>query len=192
MIDMNASDKQLIQLAIEGNQKAYEELLRKYHGVIYHLIYKMVGNKEETEDLVQETFVKAFHSLKSFKEEFAFSTWLYKIATNHTIDLLRKKKLQTYSLDEPVKIKEGEVNREYPDENYSPEKVLLSGETTEIILRSIEALPEKYRRVINLRHKEDKSYEDISAFLQVPVGTVKARLFRARELLKKELKKSGL
>ncbi|GBD94169.1 ECF RNA polymerase sigma factor SigW [bacterium BMS3Abin05] len=189
---MNASDKQLIQLAIEGNQKAYEELLRKYHGVIYHLIYKMVGNKEETEDLVQETFVKAFHSLKSFKEEFAFSTWLYKIATNHTIDLLRKKKLQTYSLDEPVKIKEGEVNREYPDENYSPEKVLLSGETTEIILRSIEALPEKYRRVINLRHKEDKSYEDISAFLQVPVGTVKARLFRARELLKKELKKSGL
>jgi len=189
---MNESDRQLIQLAVEGNQKAYEELLRKYRGIIYHLIYKMVGNREETEDLVQETFVKAFNSLSSFKEEFAFSTWLYKIATNHTIDLLRKRRLQTYSLDEPVRTKEGEVHREYPDEKFSPEKALLTHESTEIILKAIETLPEKYRTIITLRHSEDRSYEEIGTILQIPIGTVKARLFRARELLKKELKKRGM
>ena len=189
---MNEADRHLIRLASEGSQQAFEELVRKYRGLIYNLIYRMVGNREETEDLVQETFVKAFRSLKSFNEEFAFSTWLYKIATNHTIDLLRKKRLQLLSLDEPVRTHEGEMSREYPDENFNPERAFITSESTNIIFGAIEALPEKYRTIIRLRHKEDKSYEEISQILRIPIGTVKARLFRARELLRKELKKSGL
>ncbi len=189
---MNEADRHLIRLASEGSQQAFEELVRKYRGLIYNLIYRMVGNREETEDLVQETFVKAFRSLKSFNEEFAFSTWLYKIATNHTIDLLRKKRLQLLSLDEPVRTHEGEMTREYPDENFNPERAFITSESTNIIFGAIEALPEKYRTIIRLRHKEDKSYEEISQILRIPIGTVKARLFRARELLRKELKKSGL
>ncbi len=189
---MNETDRQLIRLASEGNQQAFEELMRKYHSLIFNLIYRMVGNREEAEDLVQETFVKAFRSLKSFNEEFAFSTWLYKIASNHTIDLLRKKRLQLLSLDEPVRTREGEMSREYPDENFNPERTLITSESTRIIFQAIEALPEKYRTIISLRHKEDKSYEEIGQILNIPIGTVKARLFRARELLRKELKKSGL
>ena len=189
---MNETDRQLIRLASEGNQQAFEELMRKYHSLIFNLIYRMVGNREEAEDLVQETFVKAFRSLKSFNEEFAFSTWLYKIASNHTIDLLRKKRLQLLSLDEPVRTREGEMSREYPDENFNPERTLITSESTRIIFQAIEALPEQYRTIISLRHKEDKSYEEIGQILNIPIGTVKARLFRARELLRKELKKSGL
>ncbi len=189
---MNETDRQLIRLATEGNPQALEELVRRYRGLIFNLIFRMVGNREEAEDLVQETFVKAFRSLHSFNDEFAFSTWLYKIASNHTIDLLRRKRLQLLSLDEPVRTREGEVSREYPDENFNPERSLITSESTQIIFNAIEALPEKYRIIITLRHKEEKSYEEISRILKVPIGTVKARLFRARELLREKLKKSGL
>lgn len=185
------ADRILIRNALQGNQKAYDELVKKYRGSVYNLIYRMIENRQEAEDILQETFIKAFNALHTFNEEFAFSTWLFKIATNNCIDTLRKRKLSTYSLDTPVKTKNGEVNREFADDHYTPEQSAISSEGTSIILDAIEALPEKYRSVLNMRHKGDKSYEEISAILQVPIGTVKARIFRAREMLKKRLKERG-
>jgi RNA polymerase sigma-70 factor (ECF subfamily) len=132
--------------------------------------------------------MKAFGSLASFNEEFAFSTWLYKIAINNTIDHLRKKKLRTYSLDKPIQSKEGELKREYPDLQSATDHDLLSTEKSALIARAIEELPEKYREVILLRHSDELSYEEIAVITKVPLGTVKARIFRAREMLKRKLK----
>jgi RNA polymerase sigma-70 factor (ECF subfamily) len=149
----------------------------------------MIKNKEETEDLVQETFIKAFHSLDTYNDQFAFSTWLYKIAFNNCIDAIRKKKLKTYSLDKPIVLREGEVQQEIKDESTSPEGDFLFVERKKMIQKSINSLPERYRVVIILRHQEDRSYEEISEILHIPLGTVKARIFRAREMLKKKLQK---
>lgn len=185
------ADRILINDALEGDQRAYDVLIKKYRGSVYNLVYRMIENRQEAEDIVQETFIKAFNALKTFNEEFAFSTWLFKIATNNCIDTLRKRKLQTYSLDTPVQTKDGEVSRDFADERYSPEQSTISSESTSIILDSVESLPKKYQLVINMRHKEDRSYEEISELLEIPIGTVKARIFRAREILKRKLKERG-
>jgi len=184
-----SSDKEIIDRALSGDQRAYSDLVNKYRDLIFNLIYRMIGNREEAEDLVQEVFIKAFTALSTFNEQYAFSTWLYKIAVNHCIDALRKKKLRTLPLDKPISFKDKELKREYPDLSPGPEGKLLSEERAEIVQKAIHSLPEKYRTVILLRHTEEKSYEEISAILNIPLGTVKARLFRARELLKKKLKR---
>ncbi len=181
-------DKQVIRKALEGDQRAFTDILHRYRGSIYNLIYKMVHNKEETEDLVQEAFIKAFASLSSFNAEYAFSTWLYKIAINNCIDHFRKKKLKTYSIDNPIESKDGMIKREFSDTTFLPDHPLLSKEKSKLIEDAISKLPEKYQRSIILRHNEDKSYEEISKILDIPLGTVKARIFRAREMLKKQLK----
>lgn len=178
----------LIERALQGDEQAYAEILKRYRGHLYSLIYKMVRNREEAEDLVQEAFIKAFRALGSFNENFAFSTWLYKIAVNNCIDYLRKKRLQTYSYDKPVSVKDSEVKRQYADPGLTPEKQLLSEEKSRIINQAIDSLPPKYRTVIILRHREEMAYEDIAQQLNLPLGTVKARIFRAREMLKKKLK----
>jgi len=181
-------DKSVIQRALDGDQSAFKEILNRYRGSIYNLIYKMVHNREETEDLVQEAFIKAFASLETFNEEYAFSTWLYKIAINNCIDHFRKRRLKTFSIDSPIESKNGTIKREFSDTSTLPDRPLLSKEKTKLIEDAIENLPEKYRISIVLRHNEDKSYEEISQILGIPLGTVKARIFRAREMLKKQLK----
>lgn len=181
-------DQRLIKLAREGNQKAFEALLKKYRNLVYHVMIKMVRNPQEAEDLSQEAFIKAFNALASFNEEFAFSTWLMKIATNNCIDYLRKKKLRTYSIDEPIQYKEEQVQVELPDHDPTPERQLLNEERRILINEAIQSLPPRYRHVIVLRHQEEKSYEDIAEILKLPLGTVKARIFRAREMLNKKIK----
>ena len=148
----------------------------------------MVKNIHEAEDLTQEAFIKAFNSLRSFNEDYAFSTWLYKIATNNCIDFFRKRKLQTYSLDKPVKYKDSELKHELPDPELNPEKNIIARERSDIIQDAIKTLPEKYYTAIILRHRREKSYEEIAEILNLPLGTVKARIFRAREMLNKALK----
>jgi len=186
---LNIDDSEKVERALQGDQQAYTELLGKYRGAIFNLVFKMVKNKEEAEDLVQETFVKAFSALPSFDERFAFSTWLFKIATNNCIDYLRKKKLKTFSIDKPTESKEGEIKQSFEDvKSPDPEATTIEKEKTSLIELAIESLPLKYRDAIILRHKEDKSYEEISEILNLPIGTVKARIFRAREKLKQYLK----
>jgi RNA polymerase sigma-70 factor (ECF subfamily) len=182
------NDSELINRAKNGDSKAYEGLLKKYRNSVYNLVYRMVRDLEEAEDLTQEAFIKAFNSLASFNEEYAFSTWLYKIATNNCIDFFRKRKLQTFSLDKPIQYKDSEIQHEIPDPELNPEKSILARERSRMIQKAIKALPEKYYTAIILRHNEEKSYEEIAEILNLPLGTVKARIFRAREMLNKELK----
>jgi len=184
----NGSEEALIKQALEGDQKAYQLLFEANKQAIYHIIVKIVRNTEEAQDLVQETFIKAFSSLTSYNPTYRFTTWLYKIAANSSIDYIRKRRIQTYSLDQPIETKDGQVSIEVPDMSYHPERDLSAKRQNISITEAIESLPEKYRDVIIKRHQEDKSYEEIAALLHVPVGTVKARIFRARELLKKKLK----
>ncbi len=185
---MQEDDQILIKKALAGNESAYKLLLNKHKDAIFRLIVKIVHNQEEAQDLVQETFMKAFGSLSSYKCQYRFTTWLYKIAANNCIDFLRKRRLISVSLDQPLETKDGEVSIELADWTYNPEADLDSRQKSLSIDAAIETLPKKYREVIIFRHKQEKSYEEIAQILGIPVGTVKARIFRARELLKKKLK----
>lgn len=171
-----------------GRQSAYEQIVDKYRGALTRHIQRMVRATDEIDDLVQECFIKAFSNLESYSVDFAFSTWLYKIATNHTIDYLRKKRLSTFSIDRPIQTKDGEVEYELPDTTYRPDRHIVEDQRRELIQAAIESLPEKYHRVIVMRHQQEKSYEEIAAELDLPLGTVKAHIFRARALLYKYLR----
>lgn len=149
----------------------------------------MVRDMQQVEDLVQEAFVKAFGSLESYDPRYAFSTWLYRITTNHSIDYLRKRKLATFSIDKPLETKDGELQMELPDTTYRPDRHLVRDQRNEIIAEAIEELPPKYHRVIEMRHRQEMTYEEIAEELELPLGTVKAHIFRARGLLNKSLKK---
>ena len=181
-------DRALIEEALGGDQRAYQRLEQKYRGALTRHIGRMVRDKQEVDDLVQEALIKAFASLASYSPAYAFSTWLYKIATNHTIDFLRKKKLPTFSIDKPKPTKDGEVQVELPDTTFRPDKHVIEDQRGTIIQAAIDDLPEKYHRVIVMRHQQEMTYEEIATELDLPLGTVKAHIFRARALLYKALK----
>ncbi len=181
-------EAEIITRALSGNQQAYTELVERHRQAVFHVINRIVRNDDAANDLVQETFMKAFSSLASYRSEYRFSTWLYKIAANASIDHLRKKRIQALSLDRPFATEDGEVELEVPDYSFHPERDLERKLTSISIEEAINSLPPKYREVIIYRHTEDKSYEEIADQLSIPVGTVKARIFRARELLKKKLR----
>ncbi|HTX19242.1 MAG TPA: sigma-70 family RNA polymerase sigma factor [Bacteroidota bacterium] len=188
-LDSRAEDSRLIAAAIAGDQNAYRALMKKYHDPICNLLYRMIREKDEVEDLAQEAFIKAFQSLSSFNEEFAFSTWLFKIATNNCIDYIRKRKLQTFSIDKPIESSDGEFSFEIPDTSYEPDRDLIASQRTRLLDQAIKDLPPKYRVVIFMRHSEEKDYAEIAKELRLPIGTVKAHIFRAREMLYKNLRK---
>jgi RNA polymerase sigma factor (sigma-70 family) len=179
---------ELIQKALENDQQAYAEIVSRFRNQIFNFVLGMVKDRAEAEDLTQESFIKAFRALATFNSEYAFSTWLYKIAANNCIDHFRKKRLVTYSLDAPINAKDGELKRDFPDKQQGPEGGLISKEKSVQIQQAIDSLPEKYRIAIMLRHKQDKSYEEIAEELDIPLGTVKVRIFRAREMLKLKLR----
>ncbi|MBI3003806.1 MAG: sigma-70 family RNA polymerase sigma factor [Ignavibacteriales bacterium] len=182
-------DAHLIIRALKGDQSAFKRLRQKYHDAIYNLIYRIVRDKEEVEDLTQEAFIKAFTSLNSFNEEYAFSTWLYKIATNNSIDYIRRKKLQTFSIDKPIESKDSDYSFELPDLSRGADQEMMSLQRKKMIDEAINDLPAKYRQVILLRHVEEKDYQEIAKTLHLPLGTVKAHIFRAREMLYRALRK---
>ncbi len=186
--ESRTEDTQLIQLALAGEEQAFGKLRQKYQNAIYNLIARMIRDRQEVEDLTQEAFIKAFTSLETFNDEYAFSTWLYKIATNNCIDHIRRKKLQTFSIDKPLASKDGEYSFELPDTSFEPDRDLIDEQRTALLKKAIESLPPKYRRVIELRHVEEREYQDIAKILDLPLGTVKAHIFRARELLYKYLR----
>ncbi len=186
--ESSLEDDKLVAKAASGDQEAYKELLNKYETPLYYHLIKMVKDREQVRDLVQEAFMKAFDNLESYNTNYAFSTWLYRITTNHAIDYLRKKKLKTLSIDDPVKTKDGEMNIQLEDEHSQTDRSIIRKQRSHIIHEAIDELPEKYRVVIKLRHFEELSYDEISEQLELPLGTVKAHIFRAREMLYKELK----
>lgn len=187
-LDSRIEDSEIIQAALKGDDRAYKRLMQKYHDAIFNFIQRMIRDRPQVEDLTQEAFIKAFGSLKNFNDEFAFSTWLYKIAMNNCIDYIRKRKLPLYSIDKPIESKDSDYTFELPDESYEADKELINDQRTKVLNEAIERLPGKYKRVIHLRHVEERSYEEIAKMLKLPIGTVKAHIFRARELLNKYLR----
>lgn len=149
---MDPSNSNLIHAALNGDQQAYKEIVNRFYGKIFALVLRMVKNRQEAEDLTQETFIKAFNSLATFNSEYAFSTWLYKIAANTCIDHFRKKRLLTFPLDNPITMQDSEMQREYPDQQEpEPDNRLINKERTTMIEDAISSLPAKYRQVIILQ-----------------------------------------
>ena len=181
-------DRALVARALDGDQAAYEMLVNKYRRALHYHILHLVRKRDDLDDLVQESFIKAFGALSTYAPQYAFSTWLYKIASNHAIDYLRKRRLQTTSIDKPIQTREGEMQVELPDTTYRPDRHIVEDQRRTLIQEAIDALPEKYHRVIVMRHQQEKTYEEIALELDLPLGTVKAHIFRAREMLNKFLR----
>lgn len=185
-------DFELVRRAVEhGDQKAFAELLEQYREPIHFLLLKMVSNREDAEDLTIETFAKAFKNLPNFRPDYAFSTWLFRIATNAGIDFLRKKKLKTLSIDTTFSNDDGDdVKINIKSGDPTPEQELMTEEKAELLRMFIDKLKPRYRILIELRYYKQLSYEEIAEELDMPLGTVKAQLFRARDLLYNVMKSS--
>ena len=187
-------DKSLVRRARNGEQRAFSELVKRHKRGIERLIRPICRNAttDEIEDLVQESLTKAFLHLNSYSEEYAFSTWLYRIATNHAIDHLRRKKLSVFSISAPPggggdRGDDESKDFEITDSSWIPEQLMLSEERSQIIEDAIEQLPANYKKIIKLRHNDDLEYDEIAKVLNLPMGTVKVHLHRARAALGKML-----
>ncbi len=183
--DKALRDFQLIDLATQqGDESAFAELMDRYKKPVYHMILKMVRNVDDAEDLTIEAFAKAFRNLKRFKKDYTFSTWLFRIATNNAIDFIRKKKLETYSLNTSFTDDSGDsVNIDVEDRNLTPDEETIKTQKIELVRMFVTKLPAKYQRLVKLRYFDELSYEEIAKELDAPLGTVKAQLHRARELM---------
>ncbi|NOU16697.1 MAG: sigma-70 family RNA polymerase sigma factor [Bacteroidales bacterium] len=197
-INSNLSEKAkfdlvLVDQAIQGDQKAYAELLDRYKDAIYFMLLKMVNNKSDAEDLTIEAFGKAFKNIHQYTPNYAFSTWLFKIATNNCIDFIRKKKANLISIDNTAEDQEGPISSptaHLQSSNLDPEEQLIKEQNIKLIQEVVGKLKPRYRKLIELRYFSEFSYEEIADELGLPIGTVKAQLFRARELLFNILKNS--
>jgi RNA polymerase sigma factor (sigma-70 family) len=179
-----------VRKLLAGDNSAFSNLGKKYKRYVSYLIRKMVQNEEDVEDLTQETFIKAYNAMDTFQFCYSFSSWIYKIASNNCIDFLRKKRFPTVSLSQPIFEEEDDYFLQIEDNGKQPDVEFLAKERQKAVRAAIEKLPENYREIIKLRHEHELDYTEIVEQLGIPIGTVKANLFRARKLLLTELKKS--
>ncbi|AJC25245.1 RNA polymerase sigma factor SigW [Bacillus velezensis] len=180
--------KKRIKQVKKGDQNAFAEIVDLYKDKIYQLCYRMLGNVHEAEDIAQEAFIRAYVNIDSFDINRKFSTWLYRIATNLTIDRIRKKK-PDYYLDAEVAGTEGlTMYSQIAADGVLPEDAVLSLELSDTIQKKILKLPDKYRTVIVLKYIDELSLIEIGEILNIPVGTVKTRIHRGREALRKQLR----
>ena len=185
-------DFSLVQMALTGDEKAFAKLMSRYKDAIYFMLLKMVNNKNDAEDLTIEAFGKAFKNLQQYSPNYAFSTWLFKIATNNCIDFLRKRRGVYVSIennqengdnDQPIKLRSLEPN---------PEEKLIRIQKAILMRRIVHRLKPRYRILVELRYFREFSYEEIAKELNLPLGTVKAQLFRAREMLFKMIESTEI
>lgn len=177
-------DRRLVLAALGGEEKAYETLMKKYRKSVYYLIFKMVRNSDDADDLTQEAFAKSFSSLGSFDPRYAFSTWLFRIATNCSIDFIRRQRMQTLSIsNSPGNEETGQFYLQIKDNEPIPDESMLKQQRKDYMMEAVSRLPERYRMLIELRYYRELSYEEVATEMNIPLGTVKAQLHRARELL---------
>lgn len=192
----NLSDKakydyQLVLKARSGEQAAYAELMDRYRDSIYFMLLKMVNNKDDADDLTIEAFGKAFNRLDLYTPNFAFSTWLFKIASNNCIDFIRKKKKNTLSIDSAFSNDDGDdMYIDLRSEALDPEEMAIKLQKEKVMRDMVQRLKPRYRQLIEMRYFQQLAYEEIAEQLDLPLGTVKAQLFRARDLLFQILKNS--
>ncbi len=183
-----ATDQEVVEWARQGHERAYRELVRRYQRPVFSLIYRMVRDRERAEDLAQETFVKVLNALDSYRPEYKFSSWIFKIANNAAIDQLRRKELDTLSLDgapDAVTSERQEgTSLQLPHGGESPLDELQARELGSQIEQAIARLRPEYRSCILLRHVEGYAYEEIAEMLDLPLGTVKTYIHRARSELR--------
>ncbi|MCX6312254.1 MAG: sigma-70 family RNA polymerase sigma factor [Bacteroidetes bacterium] len=191
----NLSDKalydyKLVKRALEdSDQKAYAELMGRYRDSVYYMLLKMVNNKDDAEDLTVEAFGKAFKRLSQYTPNFAFSTWLFRIATNNCIDFIRRKRKNTFSIDQPIEDDEGgEMVMDLRSDTLDPEQHIMKKQKIMMLRELVDKLKPRYKTLIEMRYFQELSYEEIADQLDLPLGTVKAQLFRAREFLYNVLK----
>ncbi len=185
------SDQEVVEWALRGHERAYRELVRRYERPVFSLVYRMVRHRERAEDLTQETFVKALNALESYRPDYKFSSWIFKIANNAAIDHLRRKELETLSIDGAPDADSADTARESTlqlrDVGESPLDELEARELGSAIERAIGQLRPEYRSCIILRHVEGYPYEEIAELLELPLGTVKTYIHRARNELNQVL-----
>jgi RNA polymerase sigma factor (sigma-70 family) len=181
--DKAKQDYSLVQKAQAGDQHAFAQLLNRYWDSVYFMILKMAHNKDDAEDLTIEAFGKAFKYIHNYEPEFAFSTWLFKIANNNAIDFLRKQHTKTISIDSQGRDADEDNPVQLQSDTPDPEEVLIGKQKTEFLKTIVNELKPRYSRLVQLRYFEEYSYEEIAETLNLPIGTVKAQLFRAKELL---------
>jgi RNA polymerase sigma factor (sigma-70 family) len=184
------NDLLLVEEAKKGNEKAFANLMNRYRDSIYFMLLKMVKNPSDAEDLTIEAFGKAFRNIESYTPRFAFSTWLFMIATNNCIDFIRRKKASPTPLDQ---LQDGidsltiNIQSDMPD----PEEALINDQKIATLRKIVNQLKSPYKEIIELRYYKEYSYEEISAELNIPIGTVKAQLYRAKTLLYNIFIKTG-
>jgi RNA polymerase sigma-70 factor (ECF subfamily) len=185
-------DYTLVEAALTGDEKAFAKLMSRYKDAIYFMLLKMVNNKNDAEDLTIEAFGKAFKNLHQYSPNFAFSTWLFKIATNNCIDFLRKRRgvyisiennMENGDNDTPVKLRSNEPN---------PEEKLIRIQKAILMRKIVHNLKPRYRTLVELRYFREYSYDEIAKELNLPLGTVKAQLFRARDMLFKMIESTEI
>lgn len=189
--DKAKKDLDLVQAAIQGDQLAYAELMEKYRESIYFMMLKMVKNPDDADDLTIEAFGKAFNRLEQYSPSYAFSTWLFKIASNNCIDFIRKKRIQVTSMDTGIKTDDGEVMYiDAKSTSKDPEETVMHKQKVKHMRELVSRLKPRYRVLVEKRYFEELSYEEIAQELDLPLGTVKAQLFRARDFLANMMEKT--
>lgn len=180
--DKARQDLEIVKKALNGEEKAYADLLDKYYDSIYFLLLKKTNSEFDAEDLTMETFGKAFNSLHQYRPVYAFSTWLFRIAINNCIDYVRKKKTRPQTLEACSDNPDGDVYT-IVSSNLNPEDSIIKKQKANIVNELVKSLKPRYAKLIELRYYKELSYEEIAEEMQIPLGTVKAQLYRARELL---------
>jgi RNA polymerase sigma-70 factor (ECF subfamily) len=189
--DKAKHDLVLVEAAKSGKQSAYAELMDRYRDSIYYMMVKMVKNQDDADDLTIEAFGKAFNRLDQYSPSFAFSTWLFKIASNNCIDFIRKKRIQVLSMDAGVSTSDGGYMRiDAKSNTHNPEESLIYGQRLSHMRLLVSKLKPRYRELVEKRYFEELSYEEIALELNLPLGTVKAQLFRARDFLANMMEKT--
>tara|TARA_B100000965_G_C19569812_1_gene748559 strand:+ start:1343 stop:1948 length:606 start_codon:yes stop_codon:yes gene_type:complete len=195
-VNENLSDKakvdlKLIEQALSGQQSAFSAIMVRYREPIYYLVLKMIKNESDAEDISIEAFEKAFDKLHQYTPQYAFSTWLFRIATNHCIDFIRKKRLKTTSIDEAIdKESRGGLGIQVKNNSKDPEEVVIEKQKIRLMREMVEQLEEPYQTLVKMRYFDELSYDEISTQRDIPLGTVKAQLFRARAIMADLIRKS--
>jgi len=193
-MEMHSIETRLARLAKAGDRAAFEDLVELYKDRIYHLGYRMLGNRQEAEDIVQETFLRVFRSIDRYDPSMKFSTWIYRIGTNLSIDRLRKRRAKIYSLDAEIG-NDSEGSDGYgmlASDDPTPEGQAILSETQQRIREAIDSLPPKYKPVVVLKYLHDMSLQEIGEVLDMPVTTVKTRVHRGRDFLRKKLERDEI